>query len=51
MITDETKQLGVNSHTHDCWVCDRDVYSLILWNEEIGKAQMKIISEDDKNYF
>lgn len=33
-----------------CWVCDRQVYSLIFWNEIIGAAQAVSISIKDRNY-
>jgi hypothetical protein len=24
---------------HKCWVCDRHIYSLMFWNEGIGKVK------------
>mmetsp|Transcript_33921 Transcript_33921/g.52236 ORF Transcript_33921/g.52236 Transcript_33921/m.52236 type:complete len:183 (+) Transcript_33921:179-727(+) len=35
---------------NECWVCDRQVYSLIFWNELIGAAQMAQFSPADRNF-
>ena len=44
MVTGETKR------DNECWVCDRQVYTLIFWNELIGAAEMSNFSMEDKNY-
>lgn len=33
-----------------CWVCDRHIYSIILWNEMIGAAQMARFESKDKKF-
>ena len=35
---------------NDCWICDRQVYSLIFWNVLLGKAVQMQVPEDDKDY-
>lgn len=48
MITDETEKPSFNQS--DCWVCDRDIYTLIFWNETIGEALIEQVSYDDKAF-
>ena len=45
MITEELP--GQN----ECWVCNRNVYSLIFWNELIGILELKKFSHEDRDFF
>lgn len=29
----------ITSRHHKCWVCERHIYSLLFWNEDIGKLR------------
>lgn len=33
-----------------CWVCDKQNYTLIFWNELIGASQAPFISLKDRNF-
>ena len=33
-----------------CWVCDRQIFSLIFWNEYIGYSQAAAVSIKDRNF-
>ena len=47
MITNET--YGVQGD-FECWVCDKQIYTLIFWNEMIGFHQNKNFSQKDINF-
>jgi len=34
----------------DCWICDREVYTLIFWSPVIGRFEMKKVSEADQTF-
>ena len=40
----------IDDDTQDCWVCDRVVYSLIFWNEEIGQFLVSKVDQADQEY-
>ena len=29
----------IDNHHHDCWVCDRECYTILFWSPEIGLAR------------
>lgn len=35
---------------NECWICDKQVYSLIFWNELIGSAQSATFSHEDREF-
>lgn len=34
----------------ECWICDKQVYSLIFWNELIGAVQAKMTPTEDRDW-
>lgn len=34
----------------ECWICDKQVYSLIFWNELIGSARAAAFSAEDREF-
>jgi len=40
----------IDNDEEDCWVCDRVVYSLIFWNEEIGQFLVSKVDQADQEY-
>ena len=35
---------------YECWVCSREIYSIIFWSPSIGKALQKRTPADDASY-
>ena len=35
---------------NDCWVCDHQVYSMLFWNELVGKADEYLFDATDRKY-
>ena len=34
----------------DCWICDRQIYSMVFWNEKIGDIEMLKYKDDDLQF-
>ena len=34
----------------DCWICDREVYTLIFWSPIIGRLEMRKVSAADQTF-
>jgi len=39
----------IDNDAQDCWICDRAVYSLIFWNEEIGQFLLSKVDQISNN--
>ena len=39
-----------NKGDHDCWICDKQIYSLIFWNELIGYWEMDALEREDDGF-
>ena len=45
-------EMGKHSaNDKECFVCDKDVYSLVFWNEAVGAIEAKKFGEGDKDFF
>lgn len=40
----------IDDNQGDCWICDREIYSIIFWNRIIGTMQIRKISAADQQY-
>ena len=40
----------IDNHHHDCWICDRECYTIFFWSPEIGAARKAQIEEDDQMF-
>lgn len=40
----------IDESHEDCWICDREVYTLIFWSPVIGRFEMKKVSEADQTF-
>ena len=38
------------TNTNLCWICDKQIYSLVFWNEYVGQYQAGEFSRDDRNF-